>query len=662
MAPENAVAIPISQKRIDANRRNAQKSTGPRTPEGKSRSRFNGLKHGLTATVPVLPGEDPAAFQARLDAMIESCAPKNQVEIELLERVAATTWSLERATRAETAQLSHMIRNHGIEKERSEQEQAVAIGQRLLWAARGPWQLYPHHEHTGSHWETRTSWSPDPADPHNPALLILRLEGTVAGCRWLLDRWAELRARLEPGELWTASDQFKAIRLLGKQPLDAVDDPEVTQIVLASAKLSGQRDDTEAFADIQCELHDGSDEREIYLEELEKRPLSKLEPRDADHARQVLAALVFRHTSRLELLLARNQEIAQADSADAPDRLAFDPSPEGEKLRRYVLSAARLVNQTVKTFLSVVRCPLSVATEVPCATDVACRECALFEDHARPAVGPLRFPRTEAEPACANRSMSGSRPLGEQMPPNELGPEQTQFGALNAAAFDDFDQVDVAEFRCGEPSPVRTKPGPLPTLLQPFTSPDPEPVRTAETASVRTEPSPLTTHPHPTHSFNPEPSATAPVRAELSAPTTHRQPTHSFSSEPSPTAPVRTEPNPLQTWANPPGSSRPERSAAAPIRTEPNPPEDAPSNRARWKREPDGSLGESRFDDGLAFFRQRSQVSLRKLVELEERLSRKRARSPAAHTSRKNKPRPESRTGKTRQPKNGRRTSRAKPI
>jgi hypothetical protein len=376
MSPEISVAPTTSQKRIDANRRNAQRSTGPRTPEGKSRSRFNGLKHGLTATVPVIPGEDAAAYQARVEAMIESCAPQNQVELELLERVAATTWSLDRATRAEAAQLSQRIRNHTIDWQRREEDEAAALGQRLLWDARGPWQLYPHHAHTGLKWESRTSWSNDPADPNNPALLVLRLERTVAGCQWLLDRWAELRARLEPGEAWAASDQFKSIRLLGKQPLDAVDDPEVILICLGSVKLLPDGDESNAFALVKRELHDGKREPETYTKELKKRALAKLRPRDADAARQALLALVDRHTSRLRLILARNSEFAEADAAEAPARLAFDPSPEGEKLRRYVLSAARLANQTIKTFLSVVRCPLSVVEEEK------------LEDAERGAVGP----------------------------------------------------------------------------------------------------------------------------------------------------------------------------------------------------------------------------------------------------------------------------------
>jgi hypothetical protein len=84
MALKKTLARPISQKRVDANRRNAMKSTGPRTSAGKSRSRFNGLTHGLTAKVPVLPGEDPAEFQARVAGLVKSYGPRNQVEFELL--------------------------------------------------------------------------------------------------------------------------------------------------------------------------------------------------------------------------------------------------------------------------------------------------------------------------------------------------------------------------------------------------------------------------------------------------------------------------------------------------------------------------------------------------------------------------------------------------
>ena len=44
-----------SSRRAEANRRNAQKSTGPRTAEGKARSRFNAVKHGMSAATPSSP-------------------------------------------------------------------------------------------------------------------------------------------------------------------------------------------------------------------------------------------------------------------------------------------------------------------------------------------------------------------------------------------------------------------------------------------------------------------------------------------------------------------------------------------------------------------------------------------------------------------------------
>ena len=85
----------------------------------------------------------------------------------------------------------------------------------------------------------------------------------------------------------------------------------------------------------------------------------------------MLRNIVNRETSRLKSVLARNERNDLADTAKAPSRLAFDPSSEGEKLRRYVLSAGRLVNQTIRTYLSVVSCQLSVVGED--LSDVRCR-------------------------------------------------------------------------------------------------------------------------------------------------------------------------------------------------------------------------------------------------------------------------------------------------
>ena len=61
---------------IQANRENAKKSTGPRTPEGKARVSKNALKHGLLAQDSVIPGEDPAEFDRHLTTYQDTYLPE----------------------------------------------------------------------------------------------------------------------------------------------------------------------------------------------------------------------------------------------------------------------------------------------------------------------------------------------------------------------------------------------------------------------------------------------------------------------------------------------------------------------------------------------------------------------------------------------------------
>jgi len=77
-----------TRAQIDANRRNAQKSTGPNTPEGKARSSRNGLRHGLTAKTCMLVGEDPDALLDLLEELREKYDPRDTDEEFLIERMA----------------------------------------------------------------------------------------------------------------------------------------------------------------------------------------------------------------------------------------------------------------------------------------------------------------------------------------------------------------------------------------------------------------------------------------------------------------------------------------------------------------------------------------------------------------------------------------------
>lgn len=105
MSKDHEKALAVSPAKQEANRKNALKSTGPKTPEGKAKIRLNALKHGLLASEAViLDGdgkEDPDRCQALLDALVTAAAPQGPVEEMLVERIAVCYWRLCRACRCE---------------------------------------------------------------------------------------------------------------------------------------------------------------------------------------------------------------------------------------------------------------------------------------------------------------------------------------------------------------------------------------------------------------------------------------------------------------------------------------------------------------------------------------------------------------------------------
>jgi hypothetical protein len=94
-----------SLRQIDANRRNARKSTGPTSEEGKHRSRRNAVRHGLTAETIIEVLEDPADYKAFELSVTADFDAQTAVERELVLRLASLLWRLRRATAIETGLL-----------------------------------------------------------------------------------------------------------------------------------------------------------------------------------------------------------------------------------------------------------------------------------------------------------------------------------------------------------------------------------------------------------------------------------------------------------------------------------------------------------------------------------------------------------------------------
>ena len=92
-----------SEAQIAANRLNAQKSTGPRTPQGKAAMRWNPLRHGLSAATVVLFYESEAEFEQFRQDLALDFEPVGAEECALVEQIATLRWRLRRASRAEAA-------------------------------------------------------------------------------------------------------------------------------------------------------------------------------------------------------------------------------------------------------------------------------------------------------------------------------------------------------------------------------------------------------------------------------------------------------------------------------------------------------------------------------------------------------------------------------
>jgi hypothetical protein len=101
--PDPADAVPVPIDRAAINRANAQKSTGPVTPEGKEIAAKNALKHGLTGNTVLLDTDDAEAYQQRLDEYVAQYQPVTLEERRLVQSIHDCAWRLDRIVNHESA-------------------------------------------------------------------------------------------------------------------------------------------------------------------------------------------------------------------------------------------------------------------------------------------------------------------------------------------------------------------------------------------------------------------------------------------------------------------------------------------------------------------------------------------------------------------------------
>ena len=103
----------MTPRQIQANRRNSRRSTGPKTPQGKARSRLNALQHGLLAREAVLQGfwikESPRELEALHRQFWRQCAPVGALEEMLVEQIVTCCWRKRRVLRAESGEIAQSV-------------------------------------------------------------------------------------------------------------------------------------------------------------------------------------------------------------------------------------------------------------------------------------------------------------------------------------------------------------------------------------------------------------------------------------------------------------------------------------------------------------------------------------------------------------------------
>ncbi len=328
--------------RAEINSKNAQRSTGPRSPEGKCRSKFNAVKHGMTARTLVLPGEDAGALQARLEDWTADLQPQNGVEQFLVEQAVHSSWKLERADRAEAARLSQVIESVPQEEANRQQDVVAALGDWLLSDRDVIHDLTLRRDLLDILAPDQKRTYPDcrTLDIFNhPEAIVRRLEATAIGCQWLLDRWTELRATLDLDCPWGLAEKARALRLLGKCPLNL--EPGKWEVYIQS------RDDAEA------ETLDDLVDRQLDSQLDERLTVTKPE------TPAVFRGIVDQAIARLETLVAGHHGGAESDAQQAA-RLSFDASNDAERLRRYQFSAGRALFRSLDTLIKVRRSGLGV--------------------------------------------------------------------------------------------------------------------------------------------------------------------------------------------------------------------------------------------------------------------------------------------------------------
>ena len=326
----------VSEARIQANIRNAKKSTGPRTEAGKERSRSNAVKHAMTARIVLLPDEELADFREQMIGWFDSLKPRNQAEVFLTERVGYFAWQAGRTVRAQSARLCVKAHTGASDKQSRLERETVELLQRLFRAPFGRPAACPYHNSADAQTAHAVTGEFDYAD--HPKRLVGQLEATLPGCKLLLDQWTELTNTLQQGLGWEAPERFRALRLLGMHPIDLFMNEKTARLFQALEVLDPRGGSL--VAEFWNEVVTADALPDLLAQY--QRKIGHGHAPDQEAARRHVLNFVRWETDRLERELQTHEQRCDLEADLSPHLKAVDDSREGELLRRYEVSCEKL--------------------------------------------------------------------------------------------------------------------------------------------------------------------------------------------------------------------------------------------------------------------------------------------------------------------------------
>ena len=329
--------MPCSPAQLEANRKNALRSSGPKTVEGKERSRANALKHGMTGDGVVLLEEDQGEV-AKLAAELEAeMRPSGAMGRILLNRIAVLSVRLDRCVEHDEVTTAKRVRDAAKTHREARHEEVNALGMRL-------------------------------AD--DPEAAVRCLKETAEGIEWLVAQWLSIKGQLlRPKEiLWQAYHLKRIENLVGRH---------------GNAYPPGRFD-----APGRAVMGDFAkwDEGKHLRSGAKRKAL----------ARETVAAMIDAEVEALQALAATLDDDDDAhDRAEAPVRALFDPSDAAERARRYEAAAERGMFRALREFRQVEETARSGEPTSPPASPDKTKPIERY----RPPAEPVHQPTSTPDPA-----------------------------------------------------------------------------------------------------------------------------------------------------------------------------------------------------------------------------------------------------------------------